>query len=78
MGTGCAGCKALYAAVEQALKELSLNASVTREENMVKIMEYNVMTLPALVVDGEVVARGKLSAGEVKEILGRKASEQAR
>ena len=63
LGTGCVGCKALYA------KELALEAVVTKEEDLMKIMEYNVMTLPALVVDGKVVAKGKLSAKEVKDVL---------
>ncbi len=69
LGTGCAGCKALYATVEQVVKELALDAVVTKEEDLMKIMEYNVMTLPALVVDGKVVAKGKLSAKEVKDVL---------
>ena len=50
LGTGCAGCKALYAIVTQVVKELALEAVVTKEEDLMKIMEYNVMTLPALVV----------------------------
>ena len=69
LGTGCAGCKALYANVEQVVKEFSLEATVDKEDDMMKIMEYGVMTLPALVVDGKVVAKGKLSAGEIKELL---------
>ncbi len=69
LGTGCAGCKALYATVEQVVKELALEAVITKEEDLMKIMEYNVMTLPALVVDGKVVAKGKLSAKEVKDVL---------
>lgn len=69
MGTGCAGCKALYATVEEVVKELALNATVTKEEDIVKIMDYNVMTLPALVVDGKVVAKGRLTAAEVKALL---------
>lgn len=69
LGTGCAGCKALYAIVTQVVKELALEAVVTKEEDLMKIMEYNVMTLPALVVDSKVVAKGKLSAKEVKDIL---------
>jgi hypothetical protein len=33
-------------------------------------MEYNVLSLPALVVDGKVVAKGKkLSVDEVKNLL---------
>lgn len=69
LGTGCAGCKALLATVEQVVKELALDAVVTKEEELMKIMEYNVMTLPALVVDDKVVAKGKLSAKEVREAL---------
>ncbi len=69
LGTGCAGCKALYAIVTQVVKELALEAVVTKEEDLMKIMEYNVMTLPALVVDGNVVAKCNLSAKEVKDIL---------
>lgn len=69
MGTGCAGCKALYATVEEVVKELALDATVTKEEDIVKIMDYNVMTLPALVVNGKVVAKGRLTAAEVKALL---------
>ncbi len=69
LGTGCASCKALYQTVEQTVKELGLTAEIIKEEDLMKIMEYNVMTLPALVVDGKVVAKGKVSAQEIKAIL---------
>lgn len=69
LGTGCASCKALYQAVEQTVKELGLTAEIIKEEDLMKIMEYNVMTLPALVVDGKVVAKGKISVQEIKAIL---------
>ena len=69
LGTGCASCKALYQAVEQTVKELGLTAEIIKEEDLMKIMEYNVMTLPALVVDGKVVAKGKISAQEIKAVL---------
>ena len=69
LGTGCASCKALYHTVEQTVKELDLTAEIIKEEDLMKIMEYNVMTLPALVVDGKVVAKGKISAQEIKAIL---------
>lgn len=69
LGTGCVGCKALYATVEEVVKELALDATVTKEEDIVKIMDYNVMTLPALVVDGKVVGKGRLTFAEVKALL---------
>ena len=71
LGTGCAGCKALYERVEQALAKLGMTATLTKEEDLIKIMAYNVMTLPALVVDGKVVGKGKLSTAEIKALLTR-------
>lgn len=76
LGTGCAGCKALYATAEQAAKELGVSASIIKEEDLMKIMEYNVMSLPALVIDGKVVAKGKLSLQEVKSILAQAKGER--
>ena len=70
LGTGCAGCKALCETVRQAVAELGLDATVVKEEDIMKIVSYNVLTFPGLVVDGHVVAKGrKLSLAEVKELL---------
>lgn len=70
LGTGCAGCKALYEAVQQAVAQLGVDAHVIKEEDLIKIMEYNVMSLPALVVDGKVVSKGKrLNVEQVKKLL---------
>lgn len=70
LGTGCAGCKALYKNVEEAVNELGLTeVQIVKEEDIMKIMEFNVMTLPAMVIDGKVIVKGKLSPAEVKQIL---------
>lgn len=69
LGTGCAGCKALHKTVQEVAAELNLDAIISKEEDLMKIMEYNVMTLPAIVIDGKVAAKGKLSAKEVKALL---------
>lgn len=69
LGTGCANCKALYATVEKVVNELGIQAEIIKEEDLIKIMEYNVMTLPALVINGKVVAKGRINAGEVKELI---------
>jgi len=51
-------------------RDEGLDATVIKEEDIVKIMSYDVMTLPALVVDGRVVAQGrKLSLAEVRGLL---------
>lgn len=69
LGTGCANCRALYSAVEQVVNELGLKADLVKEEDLMKIMEYNVMSLPALVVDGKVVAKGRITKDEICTIL---------
>ena len=70
LGTGCANCKALYATVEQAVRDLNLDAKLVKEEDILKIMEYNILSLPALVIDEKIVSAGrKLSLAEVKELL---------
>ena len=71
LGTGCAGCKALMQTVENAVAELGIDATVVKEEDMMQIINYGVMTLPALVIDEKVVAKGKLSLQQVKEVLTR-------
>lgn len=69
LGTGCANCRVLYSAVEQVVNELGLKADLVKEEDLMKIMEYNVMSLPALVVDGKVVAKGRITKDEIRTIL---------
>lgn len=70
LGTGCSSCRALYDTVKEAVAQLGIDAEVVKEEDIMKIMEYNVMSLPALVVDGKVVSKGKkLSVEHVKELF---------
>lgn len=68
LGTGCSSCKALYETTKQAISELGCDATLIKEEDLLKIMEYNI--LPALVIDEKVVSAGKkLSLAEVKELI---------
>ena len=70
LGTGCASCKTLYSNVQEAVAQLGVDANVVKEEDLMKIMDYNVMSLPALVVDEKVVSTGrKLSVEQVKDLL---------
>ncbi len=70
LGTGCASCKALHETVKIAVAELGVDAEVIKEEDLMAIMNYNVMAMPALVIDEKVVSKGKkLGVSEVKELL---------
>lgn len=72
LGTGCATCKTLHETVKQAVAELGIEATITKEEDLMKIMDYNVLALPGLVVDEKVVSSGKkLSLADVKSLLGK-------
>ena len=70
LGTGCSSCKVLYETTKQAIAELGCDATLIKEEDLLKIMEYNILGLPALVIDEKVVSVGKkLSLAEVKELI---------
>ncbi len=67
LGTGCASCKTLERRVREAVEQTGSDASVEKIEDMQEIMQYNVMSMPALVIDGEVEVAGQ--APTVKEII---------
>ena len=70
LGTGCAGCKSLYETTLKAVEELNIEANVSKVEDMMQIIGYNVLSLPGLVIDEKVVSAGKkLSLVEIKELL---------
>jgi small redox-active disulfide protein 2 len=70
LGTGCAKCKSLEKATQEAVAKTGVNATITKVEDIVEIMNFNVMTTPALVIDGEVVVKGKVpSVDEIAKLL---------
>ena len=70
LGTGCPKCKSLEKAVREVVSQNGIDASIRKVEDIVEIMKFNVMTTPALVVDGKVVVKGRVpSNDELKQIL---------
>lgn len=70
LGPGCPKCHTLEKNTRQAVKELGLDAEVTKVTDVNEIAGYGVFITPGLVVDGEVKLTGKVaSKGEIKKIL---------
>ena len=70
LGSGCKSCHALLEASREAVKNLGLSVEVEYVTDMEKIMEYGVMSMPALVVNEKVVSMGKvLKADDVEKLL---------
>lgn len=72
LGTGCSKCTTLTANAERAVKEAGLDAEVVKVKDIAEILTFEgVRALPALAVDGEVKACGRvLSPEEIKTLVG--------
>jgi small redox-active disulfide protein 2 len=70
LGSGCPNCKVLEANTKKALEGLKIKADVEKVTDIAKIMEYGVMSTPALVINEKVVSSGRvLTSEEIKKFL---------
>ena len=70
LGTGCPNCRTLEKATRDTVDELGIDATISKEEDIMKIMAYGVMHTPALVVDEKVVVSGRVpSKNEIKKLF---------
>ena len=60
LGTGCAKCQKLYQETAKVLEQLGIVATLTKVEKIDEILRFNVLMTPALVIDGEVKAAGRI------------------
>ena len=66
LGTGCPKCKKLYAESEKAIAASGVSADIEKIEKIDDIMKYDVMMTPALVIDEDVMASGRIpSSSEI-------------
>ena len=71
LGPGCAKCKSTFAVVDKVVRASGMHVRLIKVEDIEEIMRYNIMSTPAVVVDGKVVVKGKVpSESEIKQILG--------
>ncbi len=70
LGPGCARCHQLEKTASEVVKELGIDATVEEVKDMGKIIAYNVLMTPGLVIDEQVVSSGKVpSKAEVTQLI---------
>ena len=71
LGSGCSRCHAAHEIVKSVVAENNVDATVEYVDDIVQVMNYNVMSMPAIVIDGEVRFKGSVpTRTQVKELLG--------
>ena len=60
LGSDCSKCNTLYRLVSQVVSENEIKAEVIKTGDIAKIMEYKILSLPALVINDKVVSEGIL------------------
>lgn len=70
LGTGCPKCKQLEANARKAVEELKIKAEIEKVTDIGEIVDYGVMSTPAIVINGEVKASGRIpTVEEIKKWL---------
>lgn len=60
LGTGCPKCRKLYDETRKAIEAAGVAAEVEKVEDIGRIIQYDVLMTPALVIDGEVKCSGRV------------------
>ena len=70
LGAGCKSCHEQFENVKAAVKSLGMSAEVEYITDMEKVMEYGVMSMPAIAINDKVVSYGKvLKAADVEKLI---------
>ena len=71
LGSGCSRCHKALEVVQKVVSEQGVDAQVEYVTDLERVMSYNVMSMPAIVVDGEVRLRGSVpTESDIKKVLG--------
>ena len=70
LGSGCPKCRLIEENARKAVDELKIKAEIEKVTDVGEIVDYGVMSTPAIVVDGEVKAYGRIpTVEEIKKWL---------
>lgn len=70
LGTGCPKCKTLERLTTEVVNENNFEAEIGKVEDIMQIMNYGVMSTPALVVNEKVIINGRVpSKEEIKKLI---------
>ncbi len=70
LGTGCPKCEKTTKVVKEVVEELGIETEIEKVTDLNEIMTFNVMSTPAVAIDGEVKVAGRVpSARALKKLL---------
>lgn len=70
LGPGCANCKKLLSVVQDAIKDLNIDADIVYVTDLSEIMQAGIMRTPGLQINGKVKIMGRVpNVKEVKQII---------
>lgn len=76
LGSGCRKCNDLEKITKEVVRENNIDAEVNKVEDIKQIMNYGIMSTPALIINEKVVVTGWVPAkSEIKSLIERKISE---
>lgn len=68
LGTGCPKCKQTEAIIKEVIAKEGIEAEVIKVEDIQQIMQYNILSTPAIVVNEVVKMKGKVPSNQ--EVIG--------
>ena len=70
LGMGCSRCRIIRENTKKAIETLNLEASITTVEDIDRILQYDILGTPALLINGELVSSNRsIDYEEMLELL---------
>jgi len=71
LGPGCKRCGETYRVVRHVVEQAGIDVEVVKDESMQRMMAFDLLSTPGIVIDGKLVLSGYVpKAEEVRELLG--------